>query len=491
MANKYYLNEERQASPIILVGETYTFNLADDRNVGHPILFSTTPNGTHSGGVVYNESDIAYVIDDIQVSYERYIEFMNNEFDADKRPKVLLTPSLNTPPKLYYFCSNHSQMGGELTIQIEAQFRSDAGGGLGSNPAPDREVTEGTDTSGFDIYKPPTRDPEIYPEIGPGKPIIIDVAPGPRLNICCTGNNFTCLMKCIREEESRGEENEGCNAQATDCGDCDYDGDGDRDGQSVPIPGRFDSNCDGVRDCLPGDPCDTFGTFNSCDCGPYQISWRNYLEDICGTSGGNIRPCRGGDSEGGDGPGGTNPGYDTANCCEVCEDGYAATLCKECVKGDSACCAEKKRKSEKLIDCWRRRYTRNFKSKSCQCTGKTIHEYTKSNGKKERLPCCTCEDLARMHNGGPCGHRKDSTDGYWRNVSACMKREKCNPNQQGITKPKPTTAPPKPPTRGDTPQQDSDPNLQSTPVYQEMEDPFEDLTDPLNPPSPPMGGGGY
>ena len=415
MANKYYLNDERQATPTLLIGEPYIFNLGNPANAGHPILFSVTPNGTHTdGGVVYNGEEIGYFIDDLEVSYEIYINFMNNEFNPDKNPQVRITPTESTPTPLYYFCLNHSKMGGELNIISEIQFR---------NAGEERlRVREGV---------------EVAPEV-------IDVRPGPRLNHCCDGASYQCLMECIMEKESGGEGPEdfgyrGCNSAATDCGNCDFDGDGRKDPQKVQPGDQFDSDCNGTDDCTPGDPCDV-----TCDCGPYQISHRQYIDDICGggiptpeaPGGGTNRPCRGGDPGGG--PAG-NPGYDTANCCEVCEAGYAESLCVPCPQGDDACCTEKKRRSEKLIDCWRRRFTRNPGSdpdfnrpgprgNRCYCTGQRNHDYPDGD-----LPCCTCEDLARMHNGGPCGHLKRSTDGYWRDVSACMRRKGCitNPVRPG------------------------------------------------------------
>ena len=27
-----------------------------------------------------------------------------------------------------------------------------------------------------------------------------------------------------------------------------------------------------------------------------------------------------------------------------------------------------------------------------------------------------------MHNGGPCGHKRKSTEGYWDKIKACMQR---------------------------------------------------------------------
>ena len=32
----------------------------------------------------------------------------------------------------------------------------------------------------------------------------------------------------------------------------------------------------------------------------------------------------------------------------------------------------------------------------------------------------TCEDLARIHNGGPSGHKRESTVDYWNKVKECM-----------------------------------------------------------------------
>jgi hypothetical protein len=46
---------------------------------------------------------------------------------------------------------------------------------------------------------------------------------------------------------------------------------------------------------------------------------------------------------------------------------------------------------------------------------------TANKGRREST--FTCEDLARIHNGGPSGHKKESTEPYWDKVEACMQRE--------------------------------------------------------------------
>ncbi|CAF0749114.1 unnamed protein product [Rotaria sp. Silwood1] len=57
------------------------------------------------------------------------------------------------------------------------------------------------------------------------------------------------------------------------------------------------------------------------------------------------------------------------------------------------------------------------------CSEECVRAYMDRYGKrctKNREP--TCEDYARIHNGGPIGCRRSSTDGYWNKVSACYSK---------------------------------------------------------------------
>ena len=149
------------------------------------------------------------------------------------------------------------------------------------------------------------------------------------------------------------------------------------------------------------------------DCGPYQIRCNTWVKDICGPPNAPGQACRGGHAGGAELP----------ECCEVCSEGFCDlnVSCPEGPAGD-ACCAEKQRKSKLLIKCWQRRYLRN--QRSCECSGPD-NRYTYPSGKVESIPCCTCEDIARKHNGGPKGTcNTGATDDYWKRVKEFM-REDC------------------------------------------------------------------
>lgn len=201
----------------------------------------------------------------------------------------------------------------------------------------------------------------------------------PRINTCCPC--MECLNSCIRQQES----NPPYDTQPTD--NPEYDG------------------------------CNAPATDGGTDCGPYQIDPANYVQDICESIDGECVPCD--ECLSGN-------GYDggSDSCCDEpgpCTPGWADLLCQSCPNDDfpdaGACCAEKFRRSQRLMDCYRRRWTRN---NDCQGTGPTIHPTDPDAG-----PCFTCQDLARMHQGGFCAHREPTpkNNTYWNGVKACMARD--------------------------------------------------------------------
>lgn len=95
-SNKYYIDGAGPAPTISLTeGTTYRLDQSDSSNGGHPLRFSTTPNGTHSSGSEYVTGVTTF---GNPGSSEAYTE---------------ITVAANAPT-LYYYCTNHSGMGGQF-----------------------------------------------------------------------------------------------------------------------------------------------------------------------------------------------------------------------------------------------------------------------------------------------------------------------------------------------------------------------------------------
>jgi len=90
-------------------GGTYTFDLSDSSNDGHPMKFSTTSNGSHGGGSTYS-TGVVYQLDGASVTEANYYNTSN--FNSASSRKIIITVSASAPT-LYYFCHYHSGMGGQ------------------------------------------------------------------------------------------------------------------------------------------------------------------------------------------------------------------------------------------------------------------------------------------------------------------------------------------------------------------------------------------
>jgi hypothetical protein len=101
-------------------GGTYVFDWSDSTAQGHPIRFSTTSDGTHGGGSEYTTG----VVKD------------------DSAYKTTITVA-SSAPTLYYYCQNHSGMGGQVNTNTTHGSTNFDGSIL--------SVSQTNETAGFSI----------------------------------------------------------------------------------------------------------------------------------------------------------------------------------------------------------------------------------------------------------------------------------------------------------------------------------------------------
>jgi len=201
----------------------------------------------------------------------------------------------------------------------------------------------------------------------------------PTCDSCCGGACLTCLIEAMRRLES----------------DPDNDGDGSEDNCCCNNSCNCKGDCcgsGGGNSCTCEDP--DFDCDGECgSCGPFQIRqpawdsafgnppdtwWSCPLEDLL--------------------PNGYTPENGRAKLCEDCPSGNAG----------SACCAAKEQASRIFMLCNILRFSRPGSGNPCLIG-------TGPGG------CWTCEDFARHHNGGYCGHREPGTLDYWEKIKKKLK----------------------------------------------------------------------
>ena len=97
--NKYYMNGGASPDITLEAGRTYRFLQSDSSNSTHAMRLSTTANGTHGGG----SADVAGV------------EYVGSAGSSGAYLQFTV-PASGAPETLYYYCVNHSGMGGRLIV---------------------------------------------------------------------------------------------------------------------------------------------------------------------------------------------------------------------------------------------------------------------------------------------------------------------------------------------------------------------------------------
>ena len=96
--NKFYLDGELSPSLVMLQGNTYKFDISDSSNQTHALRFSTTEDGTHNDGSAYQTGVTI------------------NGKAGEEGASISIEIQEDTPD-LYYYCVNHSGMGGKIDVR--------------------------------------------------------------------------------------------------------------------------------------------------------------------------------------------------------------------------------------------------------------------------------------------------------------------------------------------------------------------------------------
>ena len=96
--NKYYIDGVLQATVSMIPGNTYKFDQADSSNSGHPLRLSTTSDGSHNSGSEYTTG----------------VTTSGTPGSSGAYTQIEVT--VLTIQSLYYYCTNHSGMGGAINV---------------------------------------------------------------------------------------------------------------------------------------------------------------------------------------------------------------------------------------------------------------------------------------------------------------------------------------------------------------------------------------
>lgn len=96
--NRYAIDGSTQATVTMTEGQTYKFDQSNSSNNGHPLRLSITPNGSHAGGSAYTTG----------------VTVSGTPGQAGAYTQIVVAVGA---PTLYYYCTQHSNMGGTANTQ--------------------------------------------------------------------------------------------------------------------------------------------------------------------------------------------------------------------------------------------------------------------------------------------------------------------------------------------------------------------------------------
>jgi len=102
--NKYYLNGINSPTVSLTEGQTYKFDQSDSSNLNHPLRFSITSNGTWGEGTEYTTG----------------VTTVGTPGSAGAYTQIIVAVDA---PTLYYYCTNHTGMGGQANTPASEQGR--------------------------------------------------------------------------------------------------------------------------------------------------------------------------------------------------------------------------------------------------------------------------------------------------------------------------------------------------------------------------------
>ena len=145
-ANKFYLDGEVSPTITLTSGSYAIFDQGDETNSGHYFHISKTPDGIHTASgtqfTTDDRGDVLFTYEGIPADYDNVTledgsGILLYEDEQDIGLEIAATASFYVSPDLagetlYYYCNNHSGMGGNITVSTVTAWISQENGNTDS-----------------------------------------------------------------------------------------------------------------------------------------------------------------------------------------------------------------------------------------------------------------------------------------------------------------------------------------------------------------------